>query len=175
MTRRDLKNVAASVRQRLLNRSRADGQDFQILLKHFAIERLLYRLSTSAYAERFVLKGAMLLTSWFEAPHRATRDLDLLGFGDPTPDAMVAAFKEILAIEVEDRGRLVLDHPELGHDLSRRLFEITDDIASFAWSDSEVQLLHRAFSSEMSREVRALAALEPFTCLLPSANAPRVA
>jgi hypothetical protein len=58
------------------------------------VERLLYRLSTSAYAERFVLKGAMLLTSWFADPHRATRDLDLLGFGDPSPDAMVAAFKE---------------------------------------------------------------------------------
>jgi flavin-dependent dehydrogenase len=67
------------------------------------------------------------------------------------------------------------DYEATRHDLSRRLFEITDDIASFAWSDSEVQLLHRAFSSEMSREVRALAALEPFTCLLPSASAPPVA
>jgi hypothetical protein len=51
------------------------------------------------------------------------------------------------------------------HDLSRRLFEITDDIASFAWTDGEVQLLHRAFSTEMSREVRALAALEPLASL----------
>lgn len=47
------------------------------------------------------------------------------------------------------------------HDLSRRLFEITDEIASLAWTDEEVQALHRAFSSEMSREVRALAALPP--------------
>jgi len=47
-------------------------------------------------------------------------------------------------------------------DLSRRLFEITDDIASYTWTDRDVQTLHRAFSSEMSREVRALAALEPF-------------
>ncbi len=44
----------------------------------------------------------MLLTSWFTDPHRATRDLDLLGFGDPSPEAMVAAFQEILAIDVED-------------------------------------------------------------------------
>jgi flavin-dependent dehydrogenase len=48
-------------------------------------------------------------------------------------------------------------------DLSQRLFEITDEIASFGWTDDEVQLLHRAFSSEMSREVRALAALDPLT------------
>jgi menaquinone-9 beta-reductase len=61
------------------------------------------------------------------------------------------------------------------HDLSRRLFELTDDIASFAWTDAELQSLHRAFSAEMSREVRALVALEPFTCPLPSASAPHVA
>ena len=67
------------------------------------------------------------------------------------------------------------DYETTRHDLSRRLFEITDDIASFAWTDSEVQQLHRAFSSEMSREVRALVALEPFTCLSLSANAPHVA
>ena len=67
------------------------------------------------------------------------------------------------------------DYETTRHDLSRRLFEITDDIASFAWTDDEVQSLHRAFSTEMSREVRALAALEPFTCLLPSASAPHVA
>ena len=64
------------------------------------------------------------------------------------------------------------DYDTTRHDLSRRLFEITDDIASFAWNDSEVQSLHRAFSSEMSREVRALAALEPLTCPLPSVSAP---
>jgi flavin-dependent dehydrogenase len=47
------------------------------------------------------------------------------------------------------------------NDLSRRLFEVTDEIASFAWSEAELQALHKAFSAEMSREVRALAALEP--------------
>src|SRR5689334_11614884 len=61
------------------------------------------------------------------------------------------------------------------HDLSRRLFDVTDAIASFDWSDEEVQTLHRAFSSEMSREVRALAALEPVTCHSSSASAPHVA
>jgi 2-polyprenyl-6-methoxyphenol hydroxylase-like FAD-dependent oxidoreductase len=58
-------------------------------------------------------------------------------------------------------------------DLSRRLFEVTDQIASFAWTDDSVQSLHRAFSSEMSREVRALAALEPLACLTQSASVPR--
>lgn len=99
---REIRNVGASVRARLQNLSRETGQSFELILTRYALERLLYRLSTSAFSDRFVLKGAMLLTSWFTDPHRATRDLDLLGFGDPSPEAMVAAFKEILAIDVED-------------------------------------------------------------------------
>ena len=99
---KEIRNVGASVRARLQNLSRETGQSFELILTRYALERLLYRLSTSVYADRFVLKGAMLLTSWFTDPHRATRDLDLLGFGDPSPDAMVAAFKEILATDVED-------------------------------------------------------------------------
>lgn len=99
---KEVRNIGASVRARLQNLSRETGQSFELILTRYALERLLYRLSTSAYAERFVLKGAMLLTSWFEDPHRATRDLDLLGFGDPDPDAMIAVFREILAADVAD-------------------------------------------------------------------------
>src|SRR5262249_37015388 len=51
-------------------------------------------------------------------------------------------------------------------ELSRRMLELSDEIASFAWTDSDVQALHRAFSAEMSREVRTLAALEPFATQL---------
>ena len=99
---REIRNVGASVRARLQDLSREMGQSFELILTRYALERLLYRLGTSAFSDRFVLKGAMLLTSWFKDPHRATRDLDLLGFGDPSPDTMVSAFKEILAIDVED-------------------------------------------------------------------------
>jgi 2-polyprenyl-6-methoxyphenol hydroxylase-like FAD-dependent oxidoreductase len=67
------------------------------------------------------------------------------------------------------------DYETTRRDLCQRLFEITDEIASFAWSDSDLQSLHRAFSAEMSREVRALAALEPIPSLLTSASAPHVA
>ena len=64
----------------------------------------------------------------------------------------------------------LVDFERTRNDLSRRLFELTDEIASFAWTGEQLQSLHRAFSSEMSREVRALAAVEPLPCLLPSAN-----
>ena len=106
----EIRNIGASVRARLQNLSRETDQSFELILPRYALERLLYRLGTSAYAERFVLKGAMLLTSWFEDPYRATRDLDLLGFGDPSPDAMVAAFKEILAADADDGVKFDLTH-----------------------------------------------------------------
>src|SRR3546814_6772127 len=66
-------NLAASVRARLLSLSKATGQTFDLVLTRFALERLLYRLSNSKHAERFALKGAMLLTTWFEDPTRPTR------------------------------------------------------------------------------------------------------
>lgn len=73
-----IRNVGASVRARLLNIAQERGQIFDLVLTRFALERLLYRLSISRHRKAFVLKGAMLVTTWFEDPHRPTRDLDLL-------------------------------------------------------------------------------------------------
>lgn len=96
------KNMGASVRARLLAISKSKGQVFDLVLNRYAVERLLYRLSVSAHAERFVLKGATLLMTWLDAPHRGTRDLDLLGFGDPDGEAMLAVFREVMAAEGDD-------------------------------------------------------------------------
>lgn len=74
---KEIRNIGVSVRARRQNLFRETGQSFELILTRYALERPLYRLSTSAYADRFVLKGAMLLTSWFADSHRATRDLDL--------------------------------------------------------------------------------------------------
>lgn len=102
MTAKSSRNVGASVRQRLLNLARARGQPLDLLLTRYVLERLLHRLSLSPHHGRFVLKGAMLLTTWFDEPHRATRDLDLLGFGDASDDALLAAFRDVMAIAVDD-------------------------------------------------------------------------
>jgi predicted nucleotidyltransferase component of viral defense system len=96
------RNIGASERQRLLNLARSRGQPLELLLTRYALERLLYRLSLSGHRERFVLKGAMLLATWFDETQRATRDVDLLGFGDPAEEALLATFREIMAVEVED-------------------------------------------------------------------------
>lgn len=99
---KEIKNIGASVRARLLQVAKASGQSFDLVLTRFALERLLFRLSQSPHADRFVLKGAMLMMSWFEDPYRGTRDLDLLGFGDPEPEAMLATFRGILALNDDD-------------------------------------------------------------------------
>lgn len=90
------------MRVRLLKLAKEQCQSFDLVLTRFALERLLFRLSQSRFADRFVLKGAMLLMSWLKEPHRGTRDLDLLGFGDPTPDAMLQTFREILTQDAGD-------------------------------------------------------------------------
>ncbi len=95
-------NIGASVRARLLNLARQRGQPFQVLLTRFVLERLLYRLSLTPHRNRFVLKGAMLLTSWFTDPLRPTQDLDLLGFGNSDADAMLAIFREVCGGDAED-------------------------------------------------------------------------
>jgi predicted nucleotidyltransferase component of viral defense system len=78
------RNIAASVRQKLLNIATSTGEDFGLVLTRYALERLLYRLSQSKYRDQFILKGAMLFQVWSRTPHRPTRDLDLLGRGDPS-------------------------------------------------------------------------------------------
>lgn len=96
------RNRAASVRARLLNKARADGVDFQLLLTRYGLERLLYRLSVSRERDNFLLKGALLFDLWFDVPLRPTRDIDLLGFGLAEIPLLVAAFEGMCAIEVDD-------------------------------------------------------------------------
>ena len=96
------RNPAASVRARLLNKARADGMDFQLLLTRYGLERLLYRLSISPERDNFLLKGALLFDLWYDVPLRPTRDIDLLGFGLAEIPHLVAAFEGVCAIEVDD-------------------------------------------------------------------------
>lgn len=97
-------NRAVSVHQRLLNYAKAQRVDFNLLLARFAIERFLYRLSVSPFNDRFVLKGAMLLQMWLPEIGRPTRDLDLLGFGNLSPDHLRQVLAAICVQPVADDG-----------------------------------------------------------------------
>lgn len=95
-------NTAASVRQRLLNLARTEGRDFQTVLVAFGLERLIWRLSVSAYRDRFFLKGGMLVTLWTADSGRFTRDVDFLGFGASGEDEIRGIFVDILSAEAAD-------------------------------------------------------------------------
>jgi hypothetical protein len=101
-------NPAASVKARLQSEAARRGDDFGLLLVRYGIERLLFRLSQSAYADRFLLKGAMLFVVWDEKTHRPTRDLDLLGFGPSEKGDLQQLFQEVVTLPVVDDG-LVFD------------------------------------------------------------------
>lgn len=106
MNQKPLRNVAASVRARLTAIAREKGEDFQRILVRYATERFLYRLTCSGYGDRFVLKGAMLFVAQGGWPYRPTRDLDLLGLGDRSAEALADTVCEICAAKVEEDGLL---------------------------------------------------------------------
>jgi predicted nucleotidyltransferase component of viral defense system len=104
MNGRAPKNLVASVRDRLRALARQQREDYNFTLMRYANERFLYRLSQSAYRRDFVLKGAMLLPLWGTETYRPTRDIDLLGFGDPAWERLSRTFGEVAALSVEPDG-----------------------------------------------------------------------
>lgn len=106
MSRKNIKNRAASVRARLLEKAKSENQAFNQVLQRYAMERFLYRLSVSEYADSFYLKGALLFWVWDLSGRRTTMDIDLLGFMDNSLEAVESVFKGLCKIEVPDDGVL---------------------------------------------------------------------
>lgn len=98
------KNLAASVKARLLAVAERRNESFNLLIVRFGVERLLYRLSQSRHADTFLLKGAMLFALWDEKAPRPTQDVDFLAFGPTELDAIAAIFREIIATPVPADG-----------------------------------------------------------------------
>jgi hypothetical protein len=90
------------VHARLLARARERGEDFNLILTRYAIERFLYRLSVSSARNGYWLKGALLFDLWFDMPHRPTRDADFLGFGPADAETLGRAVRSICGIAVDD-------------------------------------------------------------------------
>jgi predicted nucleotidyltransferase component of viral defense system len=97
-------NIAASIKQRLLNLSKERGEDPNLVFIRYAIERFLYRISCSKHSARFVLKGAMLFAAWTGKTYRPTKDVDLLGFGDASAQGLGSIISDICRTEVEPDG-----------------------------------------------------------------------
>ena len=101
-----MKNIAKSVRQKLLNISRENKIDYMKILIRYAIERFLYRLGISEYKNKFVLKGAMLFIIWTENPHRTTKDLDLQLIENISRNEIMKILKSVCEMKVEPDGLL---------------------------------------------------------------------
>lgn len=101
--RKEIKNIAASVKERLRNISIQAGKDFQNVLRQYIQERFLYRLSKSIYADNLILKGALLFVAHDISRSRPTKDIDFLGSSVPNgKDKLVEIIKEILDVSCED-------------------------------------------------------------------------
>ncbi len=98
------KNVAASIRQKLLNKANTEKRPFNEVLQYFAMERFLYRLSKSQHAEKFILKGALMLRVWESSQYRPTMDIDMLGKTSNEIEAISQQIKKIIATTVEADG-----------------------------------------------------------------------
>lgn len=122
MSAKTLRNTAASIRQRLLNRARNDQRPFNELLQYYAMERFLYRLSQSAHAEQFILKGALMLRAWRSPELRSTMDIDLLGRTSNETASIVAQICDILSAAVDPDG-LAFDQDSI---LAERITEDAD-------------------------------------------------
>lgn len=96
-------NIAASKRARIENIARAQGRSLELLLLLYMEERLLYRISQSPLADKFILKGGLLLYSLFGQTARPTRDIDALATDLPAqPEDLVELFKPVCGLEFPD-------------------------------------------------------------------------
>ncbi len=96
------RNIGHSVFQRLLNHARTRGEDFNLLLLRYGIERLLYRLSISPHADKYILKGASLFLVWKGQNYRVTKDADLLSSDPLDAEHITGVFRELCHATIED-------------------------------------------------------------------------
>lgn len=110
-----MKNLAASVRARLLNLAKAEERDYNRLTLLYLQERFLARLSQSGYKRQFVLKGGLYLYGRYGIASRPTRDMDLLGRGIGNDlETIENVLREVLTIEVEDGVVFDIDSVQTG-------------------------------------------------------------
>ncbi|MDD7986669.1 nucleotidyl transferase AbiEii/AbiGii toxin family protein [Lentisphaera marina] len=104
MSSSQFKNTAHSVKQRLLNKAREEKRPFNEILQYYAMERYLYRLSCSDYADRFILKGGLMLYVWNSPVTRPTMDIDLLAYSSNELEVLKGIFQEVCQVNCKEDG-----------------------------------------------------------------------
>ncbi|NQZ67247.1 MAG: nucleotidyl transferase AbiEii/AbiGii toxin family protein [Lentisphaeria bacterium] len=111
--------MAASIHQRLLNEANSQDRRFNELLQFYAMERFIYRLSCSEHAEKFILKGAMMLRVWQAATSRPTMDIDLLGRSIHDMEQLVVMMKDVCQTSVDDDGLEFFADEAVGEEITK--------------------------------------------------------
>jgi predicted nucleotidyltransferase component of viral defense system len=99
-----LKNIPASIHARLTNEAKKMRRPFGEILQYYGMERFLYRLSKTKYADSFVLKGGLSLYSWEMPLRRPTKDIDFLSLMDNRREIIEQVIKTALLVSVPEDG-----------------------------------------------------------------------
>lgn len=111
--RKEIKNIAASVKERLRNISTQTGKEYQSVLRQYMQERFLFRLSKSIYANNLILKGALLFIAHDISRSRPTKDIDFLGSSvSNDKDEIAEIIKEIMKVGCDDGLRFEANEVE---------------------------------------------------------------
>ena len=108
--KKEKKDIAASIHQRLLDKAKKSGRSFNELLQYYTIERFIFRLAQSPFEEKYLLKGALMFFAWNTELPRPTKDVDLLGKIDNSLDTVIDSMKKICQQKVVQDG--ITFHPE---------------------------------------------------------------
>jgi hypothetical protein len=106
--RKDVKNIQASVRAQLQNKAKEAIRPFAEVLQYYGMERFLYRFSRSKYADKFILKGALMFTVWQVPQRRTTLDIDFSSNYDNQIATIEKVIRDVCKVPVTPDG-LVFD------------------------------------------------------------------
>lgn len=102
--KKEVKNIEASVKAQLQNKAKETNRPFAEILRYYGMERFLYRFSKSKYADKFVLKGALLFAVWQMPERRTTLDIDFLGRFDNQVVAIETVMRDVCDVAVDPDG-----------------------------------------------------------------------
>lgn len=169
---KQIKNLPASVRAKLLAHSKAHGEDFNRTLVRYGIERFLFRLSQHGNCDRFILKGAMLFITWPEGAYRPTGDLDLLAYGPSDPETVKAVIAEICAVPEPGDG-LVFDPDSIVVEALRE-DEKYQGVRVVMLTKLETAKIHLQIDIGFGDAVYPEPKKITFPCLLPDMHTPQI-
>lgn len=101
-------NVTASRQQLIMNQSRQMNVPYEMLLRRYAFDRFLKRLTMSEYERNLILKGALALNAYTETGSRPSKDIDFLG-ANLTAEKILPIISEIANVKLDQDDGIHFD------------------------------------------------------------------